>query len=156
GGAFGLSEMSVTQQSGWTREVDAVSESERLRNEARRAMSVRSWSEGAELLRRAIDLDPMSINFELLGDCLLALGQTRDAVVFLAAGTGLGHNQFKTRVKLAKALHDLGEPFVHDALWQLEEALRINPGYKVARSLLAQWVGENPSLEMFLNAASKD
>ncbi len=135
---------------GWFRDVESVEESQRLRSEARGHMSSGSWSEATSLLRRAIDLDPMSINCELLGDCLLQLGQVKEALIYLAAGTGLGHNQFKTRVKLAKALYALGAAFEHDALWQLEEALRINPDYRVARELLEDWLRTNPSLKMHL------
>lgn len=135
----------------WPRTADDLTESERLRHGGRAAMARGQFDEAVELLRRAIDLDPMSINFELLGESLLALGQVKEAVVALAAGTGLGHNQFKTRTKLAQALYLLGPDFRHDALWQLEEALRLDPGYRGARALLRKWLHEDPSLKEHLH-----
>lgn len=138
----------------WRRGVAAIEESERLRRDARTAMASSEWETASRLLREAINLDPMSINFDLLGECLHRLGRLEEAVCFLAAGTGLGHNQFKTRVKLAMALRALGESFKHDALWQLEEALRVDPRYGLARKLLKDWISEDATLAEHLGPAT--
>jgi tetratricopeptide (TPR) repeat protein len=130
----------------WTRSGDEIEEAERLRHQARGLMKAEKLEEAVPLLRRAILLDPMSINFELLGECLLALGQVKEAIIHLGAATGLGHNQFKSRVKLASALYDMGERFTHDAVWQLDEALRVNPRYGAARELLVRWLNADLSL----------
>jgi tetratricopeptide (TPR) repeat protein len=130
----------------WSDAADALSRSEALRNEARAAMSEGRWEDASRLLREAFDLYPQSINVALLGICLLEQGQTKQGVLHLAAAVGLGHNQFRDRVRLAEAFYGLGEPFRHDALWQIEEALRINPRYRRAKDILRAWLTAEPTL----------
>ena len=146
--------MGDTEQE-WPQSAESLAESERLRNQARGAMSSGNFEHAATLLRRAIDLHPASINFDLLGQCLLRLGRPREGITFLAAAAGLGHNQFKSRVNLAQALYALGSDFHLDALWQLEEALRVNPAYGKARALLEEWLQADPSLREHLHPSTQ-
>ena len=55
----------------------------------------------------------MSINFDLLGECFLKAGRAKDGVLYLAAAAGLGHYQYKSRVKLAETLYGMGSQFTH-------------------------------------------
>jgi tetratricopeptide (TPR) repeat protein len=130
----------------WSDSTDAPQRSEALRHQARAAMSEGRWGEATALLREAFDLHPQSINVALLGACLLKQGDLKQGILHLAAAVGLGHNQFKDRVELAEAFYSLGEAFRHDALWQIEEALRINPRYRRAKDVLRGWLSSEPSL----------
>ena len=131
----------------WSDLPEAYERSEVLRNQARAAMTAERWAEAGALLREAFDLHPQSINLALLGTCLMKQGEIKQGVVHLSAAVGLGHNQFKDRVALAEVLYGLGQPFRHDALWQIEEALRINPRYGRAKEILRDWLSREPGLK---------
>jgi tetratricopeptide (TPR) repeat protein len=130
----------------WTDLPDAHERSEALRHQARAAMTEERWDEAEALLRQAFDLQPQSINLALLGSCLLKRGEIKQGILYLSAAVGLGHNQFKDRMALAEAFYGLGPAFRHDALWQIAEALRINPRYARAKQLLRDWLARDPDL----------
>ena len=74
--------------------------------------------------------------FELLGEHLLALGQTTEGILYLAAAIGLSRSQYRARFLLAGAMAARGD--IDDALALLDEALALNSNYKAAIELRQQ------------------
>ncbi len=140
----------------WTGSPADRETAEERRLAARDAQDGGDLERAISLLREAIALDPQASTYAWLGECLLAAGQTQEGLLHLAAGVGLGHNLFKARVALAEALYGLGEAFHRDALWHVEEALRVESNYLRARQRVQQWVGREPGLAAHLRSRTAD
>jgi tetratricopeptide (TPR) repeat protein len=105
-----------------------------LYSAGRDALDEGNRPDAIEQLRRSAVLAPHFKTLELLGECLLEDGHSRDAIVYLAAAAGLGNRQFRSRYLLARALIAIGEP--GHAIDKLREALEFQPTYRAARELL--------------------
>lgn len=100
----------------------------------RTAMDSGDLQIAVERFKESVRGMPHFKTLELLGDCLMRLGEPGEAIVFLAAAAGLARKQSKPRYLLAKCLVDLRR--MNDAIEFLEQALELNPNYKAARELL--------------------
>jgi tetratricopeptide (TPR) repeat protein len=102
----------------------------------RSAMKAGDVHSAIENFRRSTKLAPHFKTLELLGECLLQVGEINDAVLCLAAAAGLGTRQLRARRLLAEALLRVGE--TDTAVAKLEEALLIDPDFNAAKDLLAK------------------
>jgi tetratricopeptide (TPR) repeat protein len=100
-----------------------------LYREGRQAMEAGALEDAIGLLRQSIVEWPHFKTLELLGECLLRLDQSREAIVPLAAATAL-NRQTHAPALLARAFLELGT--YRDAFDQAEEALRRDPANKEA------------------------
>jgi tetratricopeptide (TPR) repeat protein len=100
-----------------------------LYREGRQAMEAGGLEDAIGLFRQSIAEWPHFKTLELLGECLLRLDQSREAIVPLAAATAL-NQQAHAPALLARAFLELGT--YRDAFDQAEEALRRDPGNKEA------------------------
>jgi Flp pilus assembly protein TadD len=85
-------------------------------------------------MRASAELEPHYKTMEILGESLLRAGRVVESIVCLAAAAGLSPKQARSRLLLAQALQARGD--TRDARIQLEEALRVNPQYTAARTML--------------------
>jgi len=92
-----------------------------------------NFEQAAVLLAESAKLDPHFKTLEVLGESLLHLGRTNEALVPLAAATVL-NRQGRAPSLLAKALLALGDPVKAHELAHL--ALQRAPGNKLAGSIL--------------------
>lgn len=122
---------------------DLIEASYDLYRNARAAMEANRFDDAIDLFTQSIALKPHFKSLELLGECLLHVNRSKQAIVYLAAAAGLGNNAFRARYLLAKALTNVRE--TQKAINKLEEALAINKEYKAARDLLAALQKDLPS-----------
>lgn len=102
--------------------------------EGRSAMKAGDLEIAIDKFIQSLKVSPHFKTLELLGECLLLRNELPEAVIYLAAATGLGKNQSRSRFLLAQALLKIGEN--EKAIEKLNEAVQINPNYKAARDLL--------------------
>ena len=119
-----------------------------LYTRGREAMDAGDYALAIARFRRSVLLDPHFKTLELLGECLLRVGQPAEAAIYLAAAAGLGSRQSRPRYLLAQALVQIEcRDWAAD---KLREALAFNPTYRRARELLAELEAErneHPSVD---------
>ena len=98
-------------------------------------MAAGQWAAAADAFARSVADAPHFKALELQGECLLALGQARAAIVPLAAATAL-NGQGRAPTLLAEAFLALDEP--DEALRFAQEALRRAPGQRRALAVQAR------------------
>jgi tetratricopeptide (TPR) repeat protein len=113
-------------------------ESFRLYEEGRAAMDAGDHRLAIERFKQSIAIKPHYKTYELLGEVFLMIGEYGDAVLYLAAASGLGNREIRSRFLLAKALLALDSMRAHDAVLKLKEAICFNPQYKSAKDLLEE------------------
>ncbi|HEU4700582.1 MAG TPA: tetratricopeptide repeat protein [Gemmatimonadales bacterium] len=116
----------IGEGAGETPNADALYHAGRSRMEAGDAAGALA------LLERSVALEPHFLTLELLGECLLALGRPREAIVPLAASTGL-HLQSRAPARLAEVLLALGRREQADEL--AGRALAVDPDNEAARAV---------------------
>lgn len=107
----------------------------KLYEDGRAAMGSKDYAAAVEKLTASVDMSPHFKTYELRAECHLELKNFPQAIKYAAAAAGIGNNQFRARLVLAKALIEYGE--VQWAVDKLNEALRMNPDYKAACDMLA-------------------
>jgi len=105
----------------------------------RREMAAGNYANAIEHFRISIRHYPHFKTLELLGECLLAMGDHVASIVPLAAAVGLGTREFRALYLLSKALVQIGKH--EDALKYLDRALEMAPDFKRARELRSQITG---------------
>ncbi len=102
-------------------------------------MEQRDYGSAIVLLRCSNALSPHFKTLELLGECLLELGNANvEAIVVLASAAGLGSRAFKSYFLLARALDVSGR--TKEAIEKVELALALQPDFKTARELREELV----------------
>lgn len=97
-------------------------------------MEQRDYETATVLLRCSNQLSPHFKTLELLGECLLELGNANfEAIVVLAAAAGLGNRPFRSYFLLARALNACGR--TKEAIEKLDLALALQPDTRTAREL---------------------
>jgi tetratricopeptide (TPR) repeat protein len=103
-----------------------------LYREGRARMEAGDAAGALSLLERSVALEPHFLTLELLGECLLALGRPREAIVPLAASSGL-HRQSRAPARLAEVMLALGRWEQADEL--AAHALAVDPEHAGARAV---------------------
>jgi len=107
----------------------------KLYQHGRDRMARGELEEAVQLFRASAELHPHYKTLELLGECLMKLKRYKEALVPLAAATGLNFHS-RAPTLLAELHLILGDPW--DAKRWAEEALRRNRTYKPACEVLAK------------------
>lgn len=97
-------------------------------------------------------LAPHFRTYEKLGEYLLSLGNTNEAIVFLSAAVGFGSGQTRARYLLAQAMVRIGDTI--SAVKKLDEAIAIQPCYNAARSLREEILVNDPRAAAYFRAAT--
>lgn len=105
-----------------------------LYNKGKNEMKSGCNSEAIECLEESIAIYPHFKTLELLGENLLTVGKPLEAIIYLAASVTLGQNQFRGLYLLSKSLQQIGK--TDEAVRFLQEALKLNPHYKLAQQFL--------------------
>ena len=108
---------------------DVVEQSSRLYDVARTAMDAGDLVGALALLERSLAGHIHFKTLELIGECQCRLGRHREAIIPLAAATGLNRGS-RAPCLLAEAFLELGE--WSDALAAAAESLRRAPEYRRA------------------------
>lgn len=94
-------------------------------------------SEGISYLHESAAAFPHFKTYEVLGETLLKMGDTLDAILYLSAAAGIGNRPFRAKYLLAHGLLKWDPLAVDDARRLLEEAIALQPDYRAAKELLA-------------------
>jgi tetratricopeptide (TPR) repeat protein len=121
-------------------------ESYRLYQSGREALETGDYSSSVRYFKKSAALWPHYKTYELLGEACLRIGDHAEAVLYLSAACGLGRKQFRSRFFLAKALLALGPTNNIDAAMQLKKAIRLNPQYKAAKTMLSDMLNADENL----------
>ncbi|MCA9403302.1 MAG: hypothetical protein KC897_05930 [Candidatus Omnitrophica bacterium] len=108
--------------------------SAQLYQQGRWALGEGDIAKGKEFLLESYHRAPHYKTAELLGELFLEQCEFLDALKYLSAAVGLNSRPFKSRYLLARAWLALEEK--EDAIFNLEEALRLKEDFRSARELL--------------------
>lgn len=115
-----------------------------LYHDGRSAMEAGNYQLAVKKFEESIRIVPHFKTLESLGECLLLLNRSAEAIDYLAAAAGLGNKQFRARYLLAQALCATSD--IPGAIEKLQQALDINPNYQRARDLLNELSKANSEL----------
>ncbi len=108
--------------------------SAQLYQQGRWALGEGDTAQGKACLLESFELAPHYKTAELLGEVFLEEGDLVAALKFLATAVGLNSRPYKSRYLLARVWLALEEK--EEAVFNLEEALRLKDDFKSARELL--------------------